>query len=158
MTLAFLTAFAVMAMRIVLHLLGTTPEGMDFMLIHFLAIVTVVFFTGERLMRGHQPVGFPDLMREGFRNAAVYALLLGLFTWLFFTFIDTDRFRTGVDELVLRFMRAGHDESKIRPDVEKFFTPFNYATITFFALMVVSAILSFILGLLHHKVLRAFRR
>lgn len=158
MTLAFLTAFAVMAMRIVLHLLGTTPEGMDFMLIHFLAIVTVVFFTGERLMRGHNPVGFPDLMREGFRNAAIYALLLGLFTWLFFTFIDTDHFRARVDDMVLRGMREGQPEGIIRPRLEKFFTPFNYATITFFALMVVSAILSFILGLLHHKVLRALRR
>jgi uncharacterized membrane protein YvlD (DUF360 family) len=158
MTLAFLTAFAVMAMRIVLHLLGTTPEGMDFMLIHFLAIVTIVFFTGERLMRSHNPTGFPDLMREGFRNAAIYALLLGLFTWLFFTTIDTGHFKIRVDDMVSRGMAEGQPEAIIRPRLEQFFTPFNYATITFFALMVVSAILSFVLGLLHHKVLRPFRR
>lgn len=158
MTLAFLTAFAVMAMRIVLHLMGTTPEGMDFMLIHFLAIVTVVFFTGERLMRSHHPTGFPDLMREGFRNAAIYALLLGLFTWLFYMFIETGHFRMRVEEMVMRGMDEGQPEAIIRPRLEKFFTPFNYATITFFALMVVSAILSFVIGLLHHKVLRAFRQ
>lgn len=156
--LALLTAFAVMVMRIVLYLMGSTPEGMDLMLVHFMAIVTIVFFTGEGLMRSHHPNGFPDLMREGFRNAAIYTLLLGLFTWFFFTVIDTGLFQERVNEMVSRGMAEGQPEAIIRPRLEQFFTPFNYATITFFALLVVSAMLSFVIGLLHHKLLRPFRR
>lgn len=158
MTLALLTACAVMVMRIVMHLMGHTPEGMDFMFIHFMALVTVVFFTGERLMRAHREVDFPELMREGFKNAAVYSLLLGLFIWLFFTYIDMDHFKTRVDDMVFRGMREGQPEEIIRPRLEQFFTPFNYATITFFSLMVVSGILSLVIGLMHHKILRRFRQ
>lgn len=157
MFLALLTAFTVMALRIGLHLGGIRPEGMDFLLIHFLALVTVIFFSGERLLRHHRPNGFPDLMREGFRNAAAYALLLGLFTWFFYTLVDTDHFRSRVDEMVLRGMLEGQPEEVIRPRLERFFTPFNYATITLFSLLVVSGVLSFVIGLFQHKVLRRFR-
>jgi hypothetical protein len=158
MALALLTAFAVMAFRIFMHLMGTAPEGTDFMLVHFLALVTIVFFTGQRLLARPQQVGFADLLREGFRNAAIYAVVLGAFVWLFYATIDVEFFRLKVNAMVERGMSEGQPEAIIRPRLEKFFTPFNYATITFFALVAGSAVLSFLLGLLHHKVLRRFRQ
>jgi hypothetical protein len=158
MILAFIAACAVAVFRIALYLSDVRPEGFDFMLVHFLALVTVTFFTGERLIRKRVPPGFPDLMRECFKSAALYALSIGLFVWLFYSRIDTDHFRLRVDEMVLRGMMEGQKEELIRPALEQFFTPFNYATITFFALMVSSAIISFIVAVVHHKVLRHFRR
>ncbi len=158
MTLALLTAFAVMAMRFAMHLLGNTPEGMDFMFVHFMALVTVIFFTGLQLMRAHRPVGFPELMRESFKNAAVYSLLIGLFIWLFYTYIDTTSIQTRLDDLVVGYMRSGKTEEEVRPSLEQLVTPFNLATISFFALLVVSAILSLVLSGMQHKVFRRFMR
>lgn len=158
MALALITAFAVMALRIGLHLAGIRPEGMDFMLVHFLALVTVIFFSGERILRRHSASGFPELLREGFRTAAAYALALGLFTWVFYLWIDVDHFRLRVDEMVLRGMMEGQPEEIIRPRLEQFFTPFNFATITLFALLVVSGILSLFIAAIQHKVLRRFRQ
>ena len=54
--------------------------------------------------------------------------------------------------------RGGRDNRRrsIRPRMEKFFTPFNYASMTFFALLVVGGVQALVLGLLHHKVLRRY--
>lgn len=158
MALALVTAFAVMALRIGLHLAGIRPEGMDFMLVHFLALVTVIFFSGVRILRKPGAGSFPELLKEGFRTAAAYALALGIFTWVFYLWIDVDHFRLRVDEMVLRGMLEGQPEEIIRPRLEKFFTPFNYATITLFSLLVVSGILSLFIAAVQHKLLRRFRQ
>lgn len=158
MTLALIAACAVMVLRIALYLGDVRPEGTDFMLVHFLALATVTFFSGDRLMRRRVPPGFPDLMRECFKSAAVYALTIGLFTWLFYSRIDTDHFQLRVDQLVMRGVDEGRSEAQIRPALEQFFTPFNYATITFFSLMVSSAMISLLAAAVHHKVLRRFRQ
>lgn len=159
MALALVTAFAVMALRIGLHLAGVRPEGMDFMLVHFLALVTIIFFSRVRILR--RPAaggGFPELLKEGFRTAAAYALALGIFTWVFYLWIDVDHFRLRVDEMVLRGMMEGQPEEIIRPRLEQFFTPFNYATITLFSLLVVSGFLSLFIAAIQHKLLRRFRQ
>jgi len=56
-----------------------------------------------------------------------------------------------------RGIADGQPEEIIRPRLEKFFTPFNYASMTFFALLLVGGFNALAVGLLHHKVLRKYR-
>jgi hypothetical protein len=60
--------------------------------------------------------------------------------------------------MVDRGVAQGQPEEVIRPRMEQFFTPFNYASMTFFALLAVGGFNALVVGLLHHKVLRRFRR
>jgi hypothetical protein len=157
MTLTLLTALAVFALRLALYYSGRPVEGTEFMLVHFLAVVTIVFFAGHRLLLGDRRSGFPDLLREGFRNAAVYALLMMLFLWLHYSQLEADLFTQKIDERVAMGVAEGQPEELIRERMERFFTPFNYATITFFALLITGAFQAFLIGLVHHKFLRRFR-
>lgn len=156
MLLALLTALSVITLRLVLFYNGRPAEGTDFMLVHFLAIVTIVYFTGQRTLQKDRSSGFPDLLREGFKNAALYTLIMGLFLWQYYTHVEADLFRTKIEERVALGVSEGQPEELIRERMERFFTPFNYATITFFALLAVSAFQAFLIGLLHHKVMRRF--
>lgn len=157
MKLSLIGVTAVIALRLGLHYAGRSPEGTDFMLVHFLAIVTIVFFTGQRMLHGDARTSFPDLMREGFKSAAVYAVIFSLFLVLHYRLIDPGHFTTRVNEMVERGIADGQPEAVIRPRLEKFFTPFNYASMTFFTLLIVGAFNALAVGLLHHKVLRKFR-
>lgn len=156
MKLTLVAVAAVMGLRLVLFKLGRPPEGTDFMLVHFLAIVTIVFFAGQALLREDKRTPFPDLLRDGFRNGAVYALLFGIFIFTYYKMIEPNYFAHRIDMLVAAGRAAGNPEEIIRPRMEKFFTPFNYASMTFFALLLVGAFNAMLLGLLHHKVLRRY--
>lgn len=158
MKLTLLAALAVMALRLVLFHTGRSPEGADFMLVHFFAIITVVFFAGQRIMRKDAGTGMPDLLREGFKQAALYALLMMLFLWVYHSTLEADVFRAKVDERVALGVAEGLPEEQVRERLERFFTPFNYATITFFALLITGAFQSFLIAVVHHKVLRSFMR
>ena len=157
MTLAALTALAVIALRLILFYTGHPPEGTDFMIVHFLANVTVVFFTDQRLLSTNSDAGFPDLMREGFKSAAMYALLFTAFIWIYYAYVQDRYFEHRVNEMVQLGMAEGQPEKIIRPRLQQFFTPFNYTTITFFALLLTGALNALLLGMLHHKVLRKMR-
>ena len=97
-------------------------------------------------------------MREGFKSAAVYALLIAVFIWFYFTAVDEHHFTQRVNDMVAKAVASGQSEQAIRPKLEQFFTPFNYTTITFFALLISGAINALLIAILHHKVLRRFRR
>lgn len=157
MILAILTALAVIALRLILHAMGMPPEGTDFMLVHFLALVTIIFFIDTRLMRHGASNGFPELMREGFKGAAIYALLMMAFLWIYYTRIERDAFASRVEHMVAQGVLEGQPEHIIRPRLTRFFTPFNYASISFFALLITGGGLALFLAALHHKVLRRFR-
>lgn len=158
MILAILTALAVIALRLILHATGHAPEGTEFMLVHFLAVVTIVFFTDSRLLTTSRTTTFPDFMREGFKGAAVYALLMTAFLWYYYTHIEDTYFFDRVQQMVAEAKASGQEESVIRPRLTQFFTPFNYASITFFALLAFGGLLALVIGMLHHKVLRRIRR
>ncbi|MBX2972081.1 MAG: hypothetical protein KF797_03175 [Flavobacteriales bacterium] len=158
MNLSLIAVGAVMGLRLLLFKLGRPPEGADFMLVHFLAIVTVVFFTGQRLLNADARTTFPDLMREGFKSAAVYAVIYGLFLLAYYHWVEPAHFTTRVNDMVARGIADGQPETVIRPRLEKFFTPFNYASMTFFALLLAGGFNALAVGLLHHKMLRKLRR
>src|SRR6185436_6691351 len=100
----------------------------------------------------------PAIMREAFKSAAAYAVLYGLFIWMYYKGIDATEFPMKINAMVDKAVAEGRNEAEARTQLERFFTPFNYATITFFALMVIGAINSLVVSLLHHKVLRGLRR
>lgn len=158
MLLAVLTALAVITLRLILYYSGSAPAGTDFLIVHFLALVTVVFFMDHRLLGADRRTPFPTLMREGFKSAAVYALLIAVFIWFYFTSVDEHHFTQRVNDMVAKAVASGQSEQAIRPKLEQFFTPFNYTTITFFALLISGAINALLIAILHHKVLRRFRR
>lgn len=157
MNLPLLGVFAVMALRLGLFYSGRPPEGTQFMLVHFLAIVTIVFFTGQRILGRDARSSFPDLMREGFKSAAIYAVIYGLFLLAYYQWVEPMHFHQRVEDMVARGIADGQPEEVIRPRLEKFFTPFNYASMTFFALLLVGGFNALAVGLLHHKVLRKYR-
>ncbi|MCB0764238.1 MAG: DUF4199 family protein [Flavobacteriales bacterium] len=157
MRLTLFTIAAVVALRLFLFYSGNAPEGTDFMLVHFLAIVTVVFFTGHAMLAEDRMARFPDLMRTGFTNAAVYAVLMGLFIWIFYSLIDTEEFPRKIEERVVALMDAGRPEIEARKGLVAMFTPFNYASITFFSLLAVGAFNALVIAVIHHKVLRRLR-
>lgn len=156
--IAFFSALAVILLRIVLYLTGNPPEGTAFMPVHLLALVLVPFFAGHVLLRKEPRVPFPAIMRVTFRSTALYAVLYGIFIWMYYKGIDATEFPMKINAMVEKAVADGGNETDVRAQLERFFTPFNYATITFFALLVIGAINSLIVSLLHHKVLRNLRR
>lgn len=158
MRLALLTISAVIGLRLLLFKIGRPPQGTDFMLVHFLAIVTIVFFVGHGMLAKDARTSFPHLMREGFKSAAVYALIYGIFLLVYYKVVEPSHFAERVSTMVERGVAQGQPEDVIRPRMEQFFTPFNYASMTFFALLAVGGFNALVVGLLHHKVLRRFRR
>lgn len=158
MKLSLISVFAVIALRLGLFYAGRPPQGTDFMLVHFLAIVTVVFFAGQQVLSADPRSSFPDLMREGFKSAAIYALIYGLFLLVYFQWVEPMHFTEKVNALVERGVADGQPEEIIRPRLEKFFTAFNYASMTFFALLAAGGFFALAVGMLHHKVLRKFTR
>ena len=158
MILAALAAFAVIVLRLFLYYTGHPPEGIDFLIVHCLALATLVFFTDHRLLTTDRTAGFPLLMREGFKSAAVYALIIAVFIWIYYATVEHTYFTHRVNAMVAKGMAEGQPENVIRPRLEKFFTPFNYTSITFFGLLIAGGFNALMLGMLHHKVLRRFRR
>lgn len=157
MVLVLFAVAAVIALRLALFYSGHAPEGTDFMIVHFLALVTVVFFGGHQLLSNDPRTRFPGLVRNGFRNAAVYALLMGLFVWMFYSVIDTEEFPSKINERVALVVAQGRSEAEARQGLEAMFSPFNYASITFFALLAVGAFNALMIAAIHHKLLRRFR-
>ena len=60
--------------------------------------------------------------------------------------------------MVAKGVAEGQPENVIRPRMERFFTSFNYTTITFFTMLIAGAFNALLLGALHHKMLRRFTR
>lgn len=157
MVLGLLAALAVIALRLILFTMGRPPVGTDFMLVHFLAVITVVYFTDHRQLSLNIRTPFPTLMREGFKAAAVYAILFGTFIWIYYRTVEPDHFPGRIEEMVARGLAEGQPEEVIRPRLTQFFTPFNYASITFFTLLITGAVNALLVGMLHHKVMRRYR-
>ena len=158
MILAALAAFAVAVLRSILFYSGNPAESKTFLLLHVIVVVTVVFFVNNRAMARHADTSFPALMRDGFKAAALYALCIGVFTWIYHAAIDHDTIKGIIENAVADGMRTGATEIAVRSRVEALFTPFNNASITFFGLLLAGAALALLIAVAHHKVLRRFRR
>ena len=158
MWLAFLLALVAASIRWTLHVNGTLVNGIDFVPIHLLLLVIAVFVTGWRSLRADPTITFPGLMRSGFRAGAAYTLVIAVFVFALYTWIDPLFFPLRVDEMVQEALKTGHTEVEARERIEGFFSPFKYATITLAAFLVISALDALVCAALHHKLLRGVRR
>ncbi len=157
MRTAFFVALAVMALRVGLFYSGRSLEGPDFMFVHLLALSVIAFFSGHALLGEDRNATFPALVRAAFSACAVYAIMMGLFIWTYYTSIDVVEFPSKINERVAAVVAAGGQEAKARMELEKVFNPFSYASITFFALLFASLLNALLFSAVHHKLLRKLR-
>ena len=151
-------AFAAMATRTGLFLTGHHVQAFHFWPVHLLFLVLVTFFVGHFTLREDPETGLAELMRSGMREAAIYALLLGIFIWVFFTFINVNEFPDRIALLVKGLVDSGHTEAEARAKVSGFFTPGTYSFLTFMCLFVGGAINAVFFAFVHDKVLRRFAK
>src|SRR5690606_3240028 len=121
MILAFIAAFAVMALRLGLYLAGYPADGLRFMAVHLMAIATIVFFTGHRALARDASTSFPDLLRTGMRDAALYSFLISAFIWLYYGTVETEHFPRRIDDMVDRAVAGGLSEAEFRVRATRFF-------------------------------------
>ena len=144
--------------RWTLHANGTITDGFNFAPIHLLLLLAAVFMAGWQAMKADATVEVAGLFKAGFRAAMTYAVVAALFAYALYSWLDPTFFPIKVNALVDQAIKEGHTEAEAREKVGHFFSPFNYATITLAAFMVIGAIDSMVCALLHHKLLRKVTR
>ncbi|HMQ75045.1 MAG TPA: hypothetical protein PKE21_00170 [Flavobacteriales bacterium] len=154
MRTAFLVALASMALRVVLLGVGRAPDPPFYMPVHLLALVLIPFLAARSVLHDEPRSGVPQLFRAGFRAAALYTLSIAAFLLAYYTWMDVTSFPVHINALVDQAVAAGHDEADARSRFERFFTPFNYASLSFFLLLLLGAFNTLLTTLLVHKVLR----
>ncbi|MBL8009731.1 MAG: hypothetical protein JNJ64_03910 [Flavobacteriales bacterium] len=154
MKTAFFVALAAMALRVVLLGADRAPDPPYFMPVHLLALVIIPFLAAREQLHGEPRSGVPQLFRVGFRATALYTLVMAAFLLAFYTWMDVTSFPVHINALVDQAVAAGHPEAEARSRFERFFTPFNYASLSFFLLLLLGAFNALLTTLLVHKVLR----
>lgn len=150
-------AFAAITLRWLLHADKVITDGHSFTPIHLLALLLAVFFAQHLLLRSNAATTFPMLVRTGFRNAAVYALSIAIFSYALYTWIDPLYFPIEVNERIDMAVADGVPEAEARTRMESMFTPLNYATFTLIIYMAAGILFALVMGAVHHKVLRRLR-
>jgi hypothetical protein len=147
-------ALAAAFIRWTLHVNGTVTDGFNFAPIHLLFMLAAVFIAGWQLLKTDPAAEVPALFKTGFRAAMIYAVIAALFAYALYSWIDPTFFPIKMNALVDQAIKEGHTEAEAREKVGAFFSPFNYATITLAAFMIIGAIDAMVCALLHHKFLR----
>lgn len=150
-----LTAAAI-ALRWGLFAGGVHVEVYQFAPAHLLFLVLVAYFNGFFTLREDKETGFAELLRSGLRETTLYALMIAVFTWFFFTYINDMEFPTRIEAMVKGSVAEGHAEAEVRERIGHFFTPGWYAFLSFMGLMASGAINALIFAYVHHKWLRRF--
>ncbi|MEO8067094.1 MAG: DUF4199 family protein [Flavobacteriales bacterium] len=154
MRYTLLIAFAAITLRWLLHADNAITDGHTFSPIHLLALLFIVFFAQHAALRKDREITFPMLVRTGFRNAAVYALLIAVFAYVLYVWIDPLYFPIHINDRVDMAIADGIPEADARQRFEAIFSPLNYATITLVAFMGAGIVYALLVGALHHKMLR----
>lgn len=155
---ALIIAAIVIAIRAGLHYAGIHVEALEFVPVHLLAVVLVAFLSGHFLLRKDASRGMPDLIRNGMRDTALYAVLIAAFIYIFFTYINVTEFPQRNAMMIDGLVKDGHTREEAKKRVEQFYSPGGYASITFFGLLLLGVLNALLFAALHHKVLRRFRR
>jgi hypothetical protein len=156
--LTLLLALLAMAVRTGLFHAGVTVAPFGFILAHLLFVIIAAWYSGHHLLGKDPGRGFGELLRAGFQSALAYAFLIALFTWAFYTWIDTKAFTDYNEQLVHGFIGQGQPEQEARVKVGALYNAGTYAYITFFGLFLLGSMNALLFGLLHHKLLRKLRR
>ncbi|MBK9075074.1 MAG: hypothetical protein IPL77_08850 [Flavobacteriales bacterium] len=95
-----------------------------------------------------------QLFRRACAPSALYVLLTGFFLYAFYTWMDVTSFPWHVNALVDQAVLAGKDEADARARFSEFFSPFNYASLSFFLMLLLAAFNTLLVTVLLHKVVR----
>jgi hypothetical protein len=117
----------------------------------------IAFFAGHALLGVERHATFPLLVKVSFAGCVLYAVMMGVFIWVYYTGIDIIEFPSKINERVAAAVAAGGNDAKERAKLTSMFNPFSYASITFFGLLFASLGNALLFSAVHHKVLRRFR-
>lgn len=158
MRLALVLALIAAFLRWTLHTNDGLVNGNDFVPVHLFLLLVAVFVAGWQALRADAAIGIPGLWRSGFRAGAVYTIVVAVFVFALYTWIDPLFFPLRLEEMVDEAVRNGHPADEARQKFGAFFSPFKYATITLAAFLLISAIDALVCAALHHKLLRKIAR
>ncbi len=157
LTLA-ITLLTVIGLRTGLHFAGYHVGPFEFWPVHLLAIVLLSYLAGHRELREDRNASLNDMVRIALRDVVLYAVVMAVFAWVFYRWVDPAAFIDRNALLVQGFVEQGFSEEEARKKVGGFFTAANYAGITFLVLLVSGAINALAMSAIHHKLLRRFMR
>lgn len=156
--LTLLLALGAMVLRTALHYAGVQVAPFNFALVHLLFLVLATWFSCHFLLVRDPSRGFGELMRAGFQSGLAYSILLGLFTWFFYTTLEAGAFTAYNERLIQGLVQQGHPAEEARQKVTGLYNAGNYAYLSFFGLLMTGSLSAVASALVHHKVLRRFRR
>jgi hypothetical protein len=130
--------------------------GTDLIPFHLGALVIIAYACGYFTLKEDPETGFAELFRAGLRDIAVYAVIIAVFAWVFFTYINVHEFPDKIAELI-RTRPEGVTEEQARDRAASFFTPATYAFLTFMGLFALGAVNALFFAYVHNRWLRKFR-
>jgi hypothetical protein len=146
--------FAVVAstIRLGMHYSGLESGTRAIILLHLLFVLLAVFFESNRATKGV----FLEYFKSGMRGGVIYALIIAVFTWLFYSQlvpeIFVERNQALIDSL------EGKDAKDQVEMVKNLFTPAKYGQGTFFGYFMITFCYSLLVAVLQTKVLARFRK
>lgn len=152
-----LMALAAISLRTGLSVAHVQVNPMTPMPVHLLFIVVIGFFSGHFLLNRDPSRQFGELLRAGFQAGLLYAMLIGLFTWFFYSMMEPGAFDSYNARLVQGFVQQGHSEAESWERVDKLYNATSYAAVTFFGCFLAGTISALAFAVLHDKVLRRLR-
>lgn len=157
LTVAIVLLVAI-GLRIGLHAAAYTVPPFEFWTIHLLALVLLAYLAGYRELRDDRNSSMNDLIRISLRDVVLYAVVIAVFSWVFYTWLDTSSFPARNALLIEGFVNDGIPRAEAEARVGNVLSPANYAGISFLALMITGSLSALIMSLVHHRVLRRFMR
>jgi hypothetical protein len=157
MKTTLLLALIAIGARCALFFLGYEVGAMDLIPMHLGALVIISYACGYFTLREDPETGFAELLRAGLRDIAIYAVIIAVFAWVFFTYINVHEFPDKVAEMVRSAKAQGISEAQARERATTFFTPTKYAFLTFMGLFAGGAVNALFFAYVHHRWLRKFK-
>lgn len=157
MAFTLILALGACFIRWTLHDNGTITVGTDFMPVHLLLLLLVIFMAGREAMKKDASVHVPGLFRHGFRAGVIYTVIVAAFAYVLYTWLDPTFFPIKVNALIDEAVKQGREPAEARERIGSFYTPFLYATMTLSAFLILSALNAIVCAIVHHKFLRKVR-
>lgn len=132
-------------------------------------ILSIVFALYYNYQKGNEIVQFPDEMKVSMSSVGVYAILLSIFTFIFYKFIDVELIPSILDSIEATLPidediildRGISEEEYIQENManaKKMISPFSLSTMMLVAVMATGLFYSLLLVFLRMKVLPLFVR
>lgn len=153
--IGFILALIAMAMKVFAFYygIGGVDQGKYVILLHLFLILLGTFVT---VTTANKESDWVDQIKTGMKAVSTYAILYCIFLYFHYKYIDTIYFEERISAIATSLPEEG--KNKGEKNLNSFFTPFNYATITLVSFMVSGAIYTFLITALDRKVLRNIKR